>query len=83
MKEGLFDRVGTKIHGREGEITVTEAGIMAAVHRGGAGRTAEYFRQIDRAGGDSNGAVLLNEELRVETRLRTFQNRRYKRMPRR
>jgi hypothetical protein len=81
--KGLFERIGTRIKGRNAEITVTAAGIMGAVHRQGATKTAEYFRQIDKAGGDSNGAILLEKEIRVETRLRKFQKLRYQRMFRR
>jgi hypothetical protein len=44
-KEGLFDRVGQTIKGRVGEIEITKAGIMAAVHHGGAVGTRRYSRR--------------------------------------
>jgi hypothetical protein len=78
-EQRLFDRVGRKIRGRVAEITVTEAGIIAAVHRGGAERTRRYFEKIDRAGGDSARASLDERDRAIETRLRRFQGGTYQR----
>jgi len=64
-------------------ITVTEAGIIAAVHRGGADGTRRYLEKIDRAGGDSRRATLTKDEEAIETRLRRFQNEGYSRVQRR
>jgi hypothetical protein len=75
----LFDRLGQKIEGRVDGITVTEAGIMAGVHVGGATGTDEYFKKIDRAKGISDDADLTKKELEIETRMRKAQGLDYQR----
>ena len=78
-KEGLFNRVGQKIEGRVAGIEVTEAGIMAGVHVGGATGTERYFGKIDQAGGVSKDADLTIKERAIETRMRKAQGADYQR----
>jgi hypothetical protein len=75
----LFERVGQKIEGRVADIEVTEAGMMAAVHHGGADGTARYFKKIDQAGGVSRDAPLDRTETAIETRMRKSQGIDYQR----
>lgn len=76
----LFDRVGQKVRGLKGDITITDAGLMAAIHRHGATGTWRYFQKLDRAGGDSNKMMPTQQEREIETRLRTFEGAVYRRM---
>lgn len=75
--KGLYARIGTVIRGRESDIVVTKAGLMAAVHRHGAGGTRIYFNKIDKAGGDSKHAPLDDDQVAIETRLRLFKDALY------
>ncbi len=58
---------------------LTEAGIMAAVHTGGADGTRRYFEKIDQAGGVSKDADLTVKERAIETRMRKAQDIDYQR----
>lgn len=58
---------------------MTEAGIMAAVHTGGAEGTRRYFEKIDHAGGVSKDAPLTEKETPIETRMRKAQDIDYRR----
>lgn len=71
--EGLWERLGLVYQGRKGQIAVTPAGIAAAAHREGAGRTKKYFDKLAANGWDSKSANLNDKDLAVETRLRAFQ----------
>jgi len=72
VKLGLLARVGQTIQGLKGPFQVTEAGIIAASHRGGSSGVANYFRRLDATGGDSRAATLGDRDIEIETRLRTF-----------
>lgn len=75
---GLFERVGQKIEGRVDGITVSEAGIMAAVHTGGPTGTRRYLEKIDQADGLSQNADLTVKERAIETRMRKAQDLEYR-----
>jgi len=81
---GFFDRVdrGEKIAGLKGEITVTEAGIIAAMHRRGGPDVAKYFAEADRAKREKRGIRYDSDGVftQIETRLREFQNVPYTRV---
>jgi hypothetical protein len=38
-----FELVGTRVAGKEGDFTISEAGLMAAAHRHGAGKLKKYL----------------------------------------
>jgi len=78
-KKRLFDRVGQTFEGREGKIEVTKAGVMAAVHHGGATGTVRYFEKIDQADDVSNDAPLNEMQTAIETRMRKSQGIDYQR----
>lgn len=69
---GAFAFVGTTIDGRVEPFTITRSGLVAAGHREGARATREYLGTLRDSGFSSARAPLTREELRVETRLRTF-----------
>jgi hypothetical protein len=69
---GSFDFLNTTIDGRVARFTVTRAGLIAAGPREGAGATRNYLIKLYDAGFTSARASLSREDLRVETRLRTF-----------
>jgi len=83
-KRGLFERVrrGEKITGIKGEITVTEAGIIAAMHRRGGPDVAKYFAEADKAKREKRGIRYDKPGVfkQIETRLREFQNVPYTRV---
>lgn len=56
---------------------VTRAGIIAAAHREGARRTADYLERVKANGLTSKGLRLKPEDLPIETRLRTFSGAHY------
>lgn len=69
---GAFGYVGKQIEGRTAPFTVTPAGLVAAAHREGAPATIRYLTKVENAGFVSRHTELTPENLRVETRLRTF-----------
>lgn len=79
---GLFDYAGKSYEGKAGKITVTPAGIMAAVHRQGAGETKKYFQRLEELGrlqnqelGATRNDALKSSFAAIETRLRrAFEN---------
>ena len=79
---GLLSYLGKKISGREGEIVVSEAGIMAAVHLMGASRTADYFRELDGVHAAGRKPFTDIDRAAIETRLSEFQNVPYQRLTR-
>jgi Phage portal protein len=74
---GSFDYLGKRIDGRVATFTVTRAGLIAAGHREGARETCGYLQSFQNSGFSSTRANLTREDLRVETRLRTFSNAGY------
>ncbi len=44
--KNLYDFEGLKIRGKEGIITITEAGLVAASHRRGAGTVRQYLSAV-------------------------------------
>jgi hypothetical protein len=74
---GSFDFLGTTINGRVAPFTLTRAGLIAAGHREGARETRDYLRSLEGSGFASAQATLTRQDLRVETRLRTFADASY------
>jgi hypothetical protein len=56
------------------EITITEAGLVAAAHRGGVKKTSEYLNKVLSPGYQKGATRLSEKELAVEQRLREFQD---------
>jgi hypothetical protein len=81
--EGLYDRIGQKIEGKKAEIEVTEAGVIAATHAEGATGTKRYMEKIREADYRSKDLPLTDNELRIETWLREFQDVPYNRVGKR
>lgn len=69
---GAFRYIGSRIDGRVAPFTVTRAGLIAAGHREGANATRLYLNRLRNSGFSSPRARLSEQDLRVETRLRTF-----------
>ena len=69
---GSFDFVGTTIDGRRARFTIARAGLLGAGHRQGAKDTRGYLDDVQSSGFSSARARLTREQLRLETRLRTF-----------
>jgi hypothetical protein len=74
---GSFHHVGQTINGRVATFTVTQAGLIAAGHRQGAGDTYKYLTTAQSYGYETRGRYLSPYDLRVETRLRTFSDAQY------
>ncbi len=74
---GLASEAGLKYQGKSGEITVTEAGLVAASHREGAPAVRTYFRALHNNGDKTNTLKMNAQQLHIETRLREFQNVEY------
>ena len=73
VKAGHLDSyIGRTYQGLRGSITVTEAGLVAAAHRQGAGHVAEYFINLRNCGWRSDSAEMTPVEKEIETRLRIF-----------
>jgi hypothetical protein len=76
----LFDKniLGRTYQGREGQITVSKAGIIGAAHRRGVPGTKLYFEKLKDAGWDSrNIADFTRYDAWVERRLRLMQDIQY------
>jgi hypothetical protein len=69
---GAFDYVGRSVNGVVAPFTITRAGLMAAGHRQGAGKTRDYLRRVESNGYSSRGLALDRDERAIENRLRTF-----------
>ena len=65
-----------KITGIKGEITITEAGLVAAAHRGGMGTVRKYIEWLKDNDWNSrdNERKMPTRFKHVETRLRVFQD---------
>jgi hypothetical protein len=70
--DGSFDYLGTVVNGRVAPFTVTTVGLVAAAHRDGAAAVSRYLDKLEENQFSSARALLNREDLRVETRLRTF-----------
>jgi hypothetical protein len=70
----LDSHLGQKIDGLKAEITITEAGLVAATHRGGAKRTRQYLDKVLSPDYQKGVTPLQKEELAIEQRLREFQD---------
>lgn len=73
--DGTLQYQGRIIHGLEGDIPVTYAGLMAAAHREGHGAVFRYFQYLEKHLWDSKGIENLpqgNSFKNIERRLRTF-----------
>lgn len=77
---GLYNHIGRTIEGKKAEIEVTEAGIIAAAHAGGAEGTRQYLNKIEAADYRSKDLPLTKNEERIETRFRIFQHVPYARV---
>ena len=73
-------RLGQKIAGVKGDITITESGLIAAYHRRGPRAVNNYLDWLDTVDRNSrNNQAGMNDTRReIETRLREFQNVSYK-----
>jgi hypothetical protein len=70
----LDSHLGQKIDGLKAEITITEAGLVAATHRRGAERTRQYLNKVLSPDYQKGVTPLQKEELAIEQRLREFQD---------
>ena len=84
--KGTYDFLGQTITGLEGDIVITEAGLLGAAHRQGAGATRDYLRHQERYGNVTEnwindvGKVSADDAeafRRVERRLRLLQKTPY------
>ena len=84
--KGAYRYLGQTISGIEGDITITQAGLLAAAHREGAGATRDYLRHQERYGNvtenwisDPNEVTPKKAEAfrHLERRLRLSQNTPY------
>ncbi|MDE2229914.1 MAG: phage portal protein [Alphaproteobacteria bacterium] len=79
---GSYQYIGRTYRGVEGPITITQAGLVAAAHRQGAGAVATYLRALEANGWKSGPRVFgalpgeKNENVgpSIEHRMRVFQN---------
>jgi hypothetical protein len=81
---GVLKTQGQVFRGVKGtDIKITEAGLIAAAHREGQSRVGDYINHIRKQGWKSDAANFPNgtgdSYLKVETRLRQFQNTRLRR----
>ena len=78
QSNGDLAKKGHTIKGINGQITITEAGLLAAAHRQGAFAVHKYLNNVFANGGRSNPNTfppkLKDAFLSIETRLREFQN---------
>lgn len=76
MKIGALDRIGQTIQGSDGEFTVTENGLAAAMHRQGAFRVRDYLDFVAQHGGASDPTEWSDDQKKIfgpiEARLRKF-----------
>lgn len=92
QRAGAYSFIGRKFIGVRGErITITEAGLAAAAHRGGAPRVMEYLRDLHSRNSETNAWRSYREGLtareierydEIEARLREFERARYRRLHR-
>ena len=84
--KGAYDFLGQTITGLEGNIVISEAGLLGAAHRQGAGATRDYLRHQERYGNvtenwiNDRGKVSADDAeafRRVERRLRLLQKTPY------
>lgn len=77
----LFSRLNQTIDGIVAPFEITEAGIMAAAHRRGAGKVKEYFDHIEATNWRSDPSTFPSDMAKkfreIETRLREFSQDRY------
>ena len=70
--------IGKTFEGKKGWITVTEEGLLAAIHRRGAGEVRSYFRKFEALLNNSpvvkSGIGGVTPDSEIETRLREFQD---------
>jgi len=78
QKSGTFAEIGQRIRGKDGDFTVTRAGLLAAAHRWGAGGTREYLRHQSRTGWKTDFSRLDKKTAEkydaIEGRLRNFED---------
>lgn len=74
-------RLGKTITGIRANITVTQAGLVAAMQKRGRGGVIEYFQWLESNGWNSRDHIqeippgnTRNRYLEIETRLREFQD---------
>jgi hypothetical protein len=58
QENGSYARIGTTVIDSNGnKITITEAGLLAAAHKQGAGAVHRYFTWVDGLNGNTQGAI--------------------------